>query len=313
MKHRRVLLLFLLSPVFLFGQKTDRRLEEQVAGLLQGFHGQVGVYVKNLRTNKTVAIRADTLFPTASMIKVSILTGIMSKLESGELQYHQVMVYKDSLLYPGVDILGSFKDGEKIELSKLMMLMLTMSDNTASLWLQSLAGGGARINEILDSLGFRYYRVNSRTAGREANRRLYGWGQTTPKEMVRMFEKIYTGGVFSPEASERMLRLLGRDYWDEDALSQIPPYVFAACKSGAVDESRSETVLVMAPHGPYIFSIITKDQADTSWAPGNEGWVLARKLSRLLWNYYEPKSGWRPSMSVEGKLERRTSGGKSGY
>jgi len=303
MKNLNWMALMLLVPVLSFGQKADAKLQEQVAGLLKGLNGEAGVYVKNLRTNRTVGIEADSLFPTASMIKVSILTGIMAKLESGALDYHQVMVYKDSLLYAGVDILGSFKNDEKIELSKLMMLMLTMSDNTASLWLQSLAGGGARINEILDSLGFRSTRVNSKTPGRESNRHVYGWGQTTPKEMVMLFEKIYTGGMFSQKASERMLRLLGRDYWDEDALSQIPPYVFAACKSGAVDASRSETVLVMAPHGPYIFSITTKNLKDTTWAPGNEGWVLARKLSRLLWNYYEPKSGWRPSLGVDGKLE----------
>jgi beta-lactamase class A len=290
-------------PMLSSGQRTDAKLQQQVAALLKGFNGEAGVYVKNLRTNRTVAIEADSLFPTASMIKVSLLTGIMAKIESGELQYHQVLVYKDSLLYPGVDILGSFKNDEKIELSKLMMLMLTMSDNTASLWLQSLAGGGARINEILDSLGFRSTRVNSRTAGREPDRHVYGWGQTTPKEMVTLFEKIYSGQLFSRKASERMLRLLGRDYWDEDALSQIPPSVFAACKSGAVDASRSETVLVMAPHGPYIFSVTTKNLKDTTWAPGNEGWVLARKLSRLLWNYYEPKSGWTPTTSVEGKLD----------
>jgi beta-lactamase class A len=307
MNHYRVFVLLFFVPALLFGQskkeKTDKKLQEQVTALLKGFQGDAGVYVKNLRTGKTVALQADSLFPTASMIKVSILTGIMAKLETGELQYHQVMTYKDSLLYPGVDLLGSFKDNEKIELSKLMMLMLTMSDNTASLWLQSLAGGGARINTILDSLGFRYTRVNSRTAEREANRRQYGWGQTTPREMVTLFEKIYTGGMFSRKASDQMLRLLGRDYWDEDALSQIPPFVFAACKSGAVDASRSETVLVMAPHGPYIFSVTTNNLKDTSWAPGNEGWVLARKLSRLLWNYYEPGSGWQPSMSLEGKTD----------
>jgi beta-lactamase class A len=303
MKNKIWILFLLIVPMFSSGQKTDGRLQEQVEELLKGFNGDAGVYVRNLRTNRIVAIRADSLFPTASMIKVSILTGIMAKLESGELDYHQVMLYKDSMLYAGVDILGSFKNDEKIELSKLMMLMLTMSDNTASLWLQGLAGGGARINEILDSLGFRSTRVNSRTAGRESNRHVYGWGQTTPKEMVMLFEKIYTGKLFSRKASERMLRLLGRDYWDEDALSQIPPYVFAACKSGAVDASRSETVLVMAPHGPYIFSITTNNLKDTTWAPGNEGWVLARKLSRLLWNYYEPKSGWQPSLGVDGKLE----------
>ncbi|HXB91679.1 MAG TPA: serine hydrolase, partial [Puia sp.] len=107
----------------------------------------------------------------------------------------------------------------------------------------------------------------------------------------------------SPKASERMLRLLGRDYWDEEAISQVPPHVFVACKSGAVDQTRNETLLVMAPHAPYIFSITTKDQTDTTWALGNEGWVLTRKLSRLLWNYFEPGSGWQPSLSLEGKLD----------
>ena len=57
--------------------------------------------------------------------------------------------------------------------------MLTTSDNTASLWLQSLAGTGTRINKIFDSLGLVYARVNSGTPGREENRKLYGWAQTT--------------------------------------------------------------------------------------------------------------------------------------
>jgi beta-lactamase class A len=296
-------LLICLLPVALHAQqtdnapapKTDKKLARKVATLVEGFHGDVGIYVKNLRTGKTVGLNADSVFPTASMVKVSILIGIMNKIVSGELQYHQVLVYDDSLLYKGVDILGSFKNGEKIELSKLMMLMITMSDNTASLWLQALAGGGTRINQILDSLGFQHYRVDSRTPGREAEHSLYGWGQTTPREMVTLFDKIHAGQIISIAACDRMLRLLGRDYWDEDALSQIPPDVFAACKSGSLDAYRSETVLVAAPHGPYIFCIITNHLTDTSWTPGNEGWVLARKLSRLLWTYYEPKSSWKPS------------------
>src|SRR5258708_20915717 len=113
-------------------------------------------------------------------------------------------------------MLGSFKSDEKILLKKVMMLMLTTSDNTASLWLQSLAGKGARINEILDSLGFRNTRINSRTPGRENNRTAYGWGQTTPAEMGRLFEMIYPNQIFSAAAYERMQRCLGRNYLDEN-------------------------------------------------------------------------------------------------
>jgi beta-lactamase class A len=222
------------------------------------------------------------------MVKVPIMIGIMDKIEKRELSYHQSLVYYDSLLYAGEDILGSFKNGEKIELSKVMMLMLTTSDNTASLWLQKYAGTGIRINEILQQYGFENTSVNSRTPGREINRNRYGWGQTTPKEMATIYEQLYLGKIISDSASKKMLRLLGRNYWDEEALSEIPSTIFVASKSGAVDASRSETLLVMAKE-PYIFSIITKNNKDKSWKPENEAWVLTRKLSKLLYQYYGSK------------------------
>jgi beta-lactamase class A len=270
----------------LTAQRTDRRLQREVAALLNGFHGDIGVYVHDLKKNKITAINADTVFPTASMVKVPILTGIMRKLEDSALTYHQELIYKDSLLYAGVDILGSFKSNEKIELSKLMMLMLTMSDNTASLWLQTLAGTGTRINEIMESLGLQQTRVNSRTPGREANRNIYGWGQTTPREMAGLMEKIVKKEVISASASEKMLRLLGRNYWDEEAISEIPADVFVASKSGAVNATRDEVLFVNGKKCSYIFCICTKNNKDTSWTSTNEAWEVTRKLSKLLWKHY---------------------------
>jgi beta-lactamase class A len=228
------------------------------------------------------------------MVKIPILIGVMDRLEKDALQYDQVLIYRDSLLYEGVDILGSFKNDEKIELSKVIMLMLTMSDNTASLWLQSLAGSGERINRILDSLGFNQTRVNSRTPGREKNREIYGWGQTTPREMATLFEKISRKEIINKKESEKMLRLTSRNYWDEVGNSQIPPDIFVASKNGAVDASRSEVLYVNAPHHPYIFCICTKNNKDESWDDSNEAWKLERKISAFLWNYFEPRYGWKP-------------------
>lgn len=281
-----LLLIVCLLGVQSFAQKTDHRLTKQIQELIKGFRGDIGVYVHDLRKNKVVAINADTVFPTASMVKIPILVGVMDQITKGQLQYHQKITYKDSLLYAGEDILGSFKSGEQIELSKVMMLMLTTSDNTASLWLQSLGGTGTHFNRLMDSLGLQFTRVNSRTPGREANRNQYGWGQTTPAEMAKLMEMIVDGKVINTTASEQMLRLLGRNYWDEEALSQIPAGVFVASKNGAVNASRSEVLYVNGDDARYIFCICTKNNQDQSWGPTNEAWTLTKKLSALLWKYY---------------------------
>lgn len=295
MKNFFLIAAILISVFFAQAQKTDKKLQSKLQEASKGFNGDIGIYVKNLKTGKTVSINADTIFPTASIVKVTILLGIMNKIQKGELNYDQELQYRDSLLYAGSDILGSFKDSAIILLKKVIMLMLTSSDNTASLWLQSLAGKGTRINEILDSLGFKNTRVNSRTPGRENNRTLYGWGQTTPQEMGTIVERIYRNDFFSTTACERMMRCLGRNYWDEnEAISQIPPYIEVFSKNGAVDESRSEVLLVNGPHNPYVFCIFTKNNKDTSWIHTNEAWTKARIISKMLWNYFEPKDRWIP-------------------
>ena len=287
-----ILAFFFLFPLLTVGQKKDKKLQKKLQETINGFHGDIGIYVKNLRTGKIVSINADTIFPTASIVKVPILIGVMDKIQKGEMKYEQEIVYKDSLLYEGEDILGSFKDNEKIAIKKVVMLMMTTSDNTASLWLQSLAGKGSRINEILDSLGMKSTRVNSRTPGRENNRTQYGWGQTTPFEMAKLFEMIYNYQIISPVFSEKMMRILGRNFWDAEALSQIPPNIEVFCKNGAVNASRSEVLLANAVHNPYIYSIFTKNNKDISWGDSNEAWVLTRKISKMLWNYFEPKDTW---------------------
>lgn len=296
MKYKLLTLLLFITAAA--SAQTDKKLTAKLEEAIKGFHGQVGIYVHNLKTGKTAAISADTLFPTASMIKVSIQCGVMDKIEKGELQYNQKLVYRDSLLYAGEDILGSFKDKDTIQLSKVAMLMITMSDNTASLWLQKIVGSDY-INNWLDQNGFKVLRVNSRVKGREAIRKIYGWGVSTPYEMCRLFTLIHDGKAVTPAASERMYRNMGRIYWDDKAISQIPPYIQTASKQGAVDAAKSETVVVNAPHGDYVFSIMTNHNTDQRWVPDNEAYVLIRKISALLYHYFEPKSDWKPADGME--------------
>lgn len=275
-------------------ERIDPALQRDIEALARGFHGDVGIYVHQLGTGRTAALNADSVFPTASMIKVPILAATYDAVARGALHLSDTLTYRDSLLYEGDDILGMARDSARIELGHVVMLMITMSDNTAALWLQQLAGTGTAVNAWLSANGFDSTRVNSRTPGREADRRLYGWGQTTPREMARLVTMIRQEKAVSPAASQEMYRAMTRIFWNGEALSQLPPWVQAASKQGAVDHSRSEVVLVNAPSGDYVFSVITKNLADSSWTPDNEAWVLIRKLSALLWRRFEPRHPWMP-------------------
>ena len=279
--------------------KHDLALQEKLEALIQNFQGDVGFYVRHLPTGRGAALNADTLFPTASMIKVPIMLKTFDLIERDELEYDQTLVYRDSLFYPGVDIAGGLRDSAEITLSKVVLLMMSLSDNTASLWLQHLAGTGAAINAWLASHGFENTRVNSRTPGRRGDWEVYGWGQTTPREMAELLVMIREGRAVSAAVSEEMYRVLTRPYWNEEALSQLPPTVQAASKNGAVSASRSEVVLVNAPSGDYVFCVITKNQEDTSWEHENAGFQLLRDVSRTVWHHFEPGSDWQPAAGGE--------------
>lgn len=290
-----VALPLLALPGLLLAQKikNDPALQRGIETISAGFKGEVGIYVLNLKNGKTAGIQADSIFPTASIVKVPILVGLFSQIDQGTLSYHMPLMYRDSLKYGGSGLMQFFKDSTATEVSTLAALMMSYSDNTSSLWNQQLAGGGEQINLLMEQYGLHQTRVNSRTRGRADIWKIYGWGQTTPREMASLLVKIRNGEIINQSASDRMYRLMTKAYYDENALSQIPPYVQAAAKSGAVDDSRSEVVLVNAPHGDYVFYVGAKKIKDQSWTSDNESAVLIRKISAFLWNYFEPKSDWK--------------------
>ena len=280
-------------------QKTDRKLTSLIQKQVTGFNGVIGVYVKNLKTGKEAVFNADTVFPTASTIKVPIMVAIFDKIEKKELNYFQPLTYSvKKELYNGDDgLIASLRDSTKVPLSQVQMLSICTSDNSASLWLQELAGTGTAINRLMENIGLKNTRVNSRTPGREAIWQIYGWGQTTPREMAHLLVKIRNREIISPAACDEMYRVLGTIYYRDRALSQIPPEIKTASKQGMVSAARSEVALVNAPHGDYVFAVYTKNQKDTSWKKENEGRRQIIEISALLWNYFEPNYGWKPAES----------------
>ena len=282
-------IVFLASPPPILGQdRMDPALQTRLEARVEDFRGDVGVFVRHLGTGATAAIMADSLFPTASMIKLPLLITLYDQVDQGLLKMDERLTYHDSLFYGDPDdddIINKMRPGETVTLSKLAFFMISISDNTASLWIQGLLGG-ANVNRWLADHGFQATRVNSRVVGREGNRELFGWGQTSPREMAELLVMVREGRAVSPQASDDMYRTLTDSYYDDEALSAIPPSVQAASKQGAVSASRSEVLLVNAPTGDYVLCVITNNQEDRGWERENEGFVLLRDVSRIVYEHF---------------------------
>ena len=288
---KKYIFLFLIS-IFTSNYTTafNNNPFKKIEILLNNFNGEVGFYFLHLDRGIDFGINENKIFPSASLIKIPIMVQIFNRVENDNLNLDSLLFYDSSLInykYKGDDSIARFKENETISINKLLTHMITFSDNHASLWLQIIAGGGTKINEILDKYNFTKTKVNSRTLNREDQYLQYGWGQTTPKEMSKLMIEIKNGNILSKKSSDEMYRHLTRIYWDDEALSQIPNHIQVASKQGAINKSRSEVVLVNSPSGDYVFCIITNNQSDESWSFENEGFVLIRKISRLLWNYYQ--------------------------
>ena len=65
-------------------QMTDS-LTADVAAIVKGFRGQMGVAAINLRTGETVEIGADLRFPTASTIKTAVMVEAWQQAADGRL------------------------------------------------------------------------------------------------------------------------------------------------------------------------------------------------------------------------------------
>ncbi len=282
-------------------------LRKDLDGVCRKFRGRMGYCLKVLRTGQTISFRGDERFPTASTIKTGVMAAAIQMVDEGLLNWTDKqpvppMEGRQESMWS-----HSFRDGIKLDLDGWVNLMVTVSDNTATIvlrrWLVS-----ERINECLAKLGLKDTRVlqDGMAATDDQRRRaMFGLGMTTPREMNRLLELIHLRQAASPAGCEKMLRILGRQYWDDGIGSTVPPTIQVCSKSGAINRSRSDTAIVYSSN-PYILTIYTDSQKDQRWTPENEGSRAIVALGALIWKHLHPKE---PYAMPEGSSKFAPTGG----
>ena len=305
----RWMIFFVVLSVFLFFQNLASQETEffsrQMRELEKSFGGRMGIMAKNLRTGEILAYAAEEKFPTASVIKVPIMVEYFYQVSEEKIQPTQKMMLGDSNKWGGSGLLQYFYGTTKQQLIDAVMLMITISDNTATNLVIDALGNTheeklAAVNERMKSLGLKNTRLLNKLMSWKTKKDTpesirYGIGVSTAEDMVVLIEKMYQGELVDSASSRAMIDLLKKQEYNDMIPRFLPfentPGLEVAHKTGSVTSVRVDAGLVLAPEADVAIAIFCDQVQDRRGGNLNSGAIAGAKAARLVWNTFTGESG----------------------
>ncbi len=272
---------------------TSEDLQGQLEALAGEFPGVPGLHAENLATGARVAVNADEPLPTASMIKVKVLFELVRQCARGQAQLWERVTLRQADKTLGSGLLLDFDEGAGLTLRDLAVLMMAISDNTAT-------------NVLIDRLGRHAINLAIREAGmtatelrgkidfdriRESNDNL---AVTTPADFSGFMARLWRGEILPASQVEQMLGIMRIQKYIEPLRNALPynPYgtefgepqeVWVASKTGSLKGVRCEGGLVHTPAATWSICVMSKDCPDNSWTSDNTGVRFITDVSRAVY------------------------------
>jgi beta-lactamase class A len=299
--------LFAVAPALEPATALTKKLEAK----MQAFHGEIGLYAKNLDTGEVVAVNADQRFPTASLIKVAVMAEVFRQIDAGKLRHDTTVTLKESDKAGDETVpLNMMHAGVVATVDDLLRFMIAYSDNTATNLLVGLVGT-SNVDALLDAYGLtktRLYRPTFRDGHADVlpeEEKEFGLGSTTPREAARLVELIAQGKVVSRAAGDAMMALLATQQ-DRAMIPRSLPFgaeeILVANKTGWDEEKnpdakgfkgdvRNDAAYVKTARVRYVIAICTRRIKDKTASVDNEALRLGAELSRMVFDHFDAASG----------------------
>jgi beta-lactamase class A len=262
-------------------------IASEIERLADATGGIVGVAATQLGTGRHIGYREEELFPTASVVKLPLLVTLYEDAIAGRIDLSERVTYRDETKVAGSGVLQYLDEGLKPTLRDLAVLMMSVSDNTATDLLFDRVGK-TRIEAVMDRLGFPSIRVpfdiremlmelvdmdHSQPGGYEELRRLLrisaGSGgksmipseadRTSPADMCRLLERIESRAILDPDACTAILELMKRIQSATRIPGLLPKGTIVAHKTGSYRRLRNDIGIVYAPNGPYAIALFARE------------------------------------------------------
>jgi len=264
-------------------EKSRHALRRKIVRLADDFPGAIGIFARTLAPgNPLVAYRAFESFPTASIIKVLIMTTAYALDETRPGTLDQKVRFHRSELIGGSDFMTGASDGDVFTVRELIVPMIQVSDNTAANMLIGHFGVGT-INGVALRAGMNQTHLQRKFLDWYAIVR-HSENVSTPADMAHLLYLIETGAhegirtIVSPAHCRTMVDvMLGQT--DRDAIpAALPAGTPIANKTGEITGTRND-VAIVEPYGssPWILTIMTKAAYDYS-----ASYAAIHEITRLI-------------------------------
>ncbi|MBC3539282.1 serine hydrolase [Rufibacter sediminis] len=263
------------SPKEQLRQKTEKQLRD----LLEKSPALTGLAVVDLTSGETFGVNQEMVFPQASAIKVPILLEVYRQAQSGKFALTDLQSIAPANVVGGTGIIKDLVDSTAFSIRNLAVLMIALSDNTATNALIELVGM-ANINASLQKMGLKQTRVQRKMIQAAAS----GRGEeniSTPAEAARILQMLYKGEFLNKATSAEIVSILQKTNRETSRLaSGIPANVPLAFKPGILNGVSTEWALVLLPERPYAVAMMENYKV-----PGQAERVM-EEASGVLYQYF---------------------------
>ena len=266
---------------------TVAAVAAKIERLADATGGIIGVSATQLATGRHIGYREHELFPTASVIKLPLLVALHEDAISGRIDLAERVTYRTATKVAGSGVLQYLDDGLGPTLRDLAVLMMSVSDNTATDLLFERVGK-TRIDAAMDRLGLSSIRTpfniremlmelvdldHSKPGGYDELRRLLrlsaGSGgrsmipeqadRSTPADMCRLLELVESRAILDAAACGAIIELMKRIQSAARIPGLLPHGILVAHKTGSYRRLRNDVGIVYAPNGPYTVALFARE------------------------------------------------------
>ena len=297
MKSPLLIIGFCVFHLTVFAQQSARdilkqKTEKDLQTIMASSPSLTGLMVLDLSSGESISINENIVFSQASAIKIPILMEVYKQAHEKKFALSDIRPLLPSNTVAGSGILNVMVDPVNLSIRNLCVLMIGLSDNSATNTLIDLVGL-KNVSATMQSLGFGNTRLQRKMIDQPASLR-NDENISTPADAVGIMRLLHEGQFIDKANSEEILSILKKNPIANSKIAVgLPENLKIAFKPGGMGGVSTEWAIVYLPNRPYAIAIM--ENYKTSAAPSG----VISTLSKRVFDYFSMLKATKYGVLIE--------------